>query len=77
MDIAALLQEIGDDDAVEDWLNRASKASAGSGSHKDYHMAQLAEWLAEPVEVALDNQKLEVVDNFFRVLEVAGVAGTR
>jgi hypothetical protein len=76
LDIAQFFQEIGDDDAVEGWLNRASEVSAGAGSHKDYHMAQLAEWMGESIGMTLDNQKLEVVDNFFRALEVAGGAGT-
>jgi hypothetical protein len=49
--------------------------SAGAGSRKDYHMAELAEWLDRAVESSLTTEKLEVFEKFARAVEVAGGDG--
>ena len=75
LDIATFLHAVGDEDRCREWIRRASEVSAGAGSHKDYHMAPLAEWLDRAVESSLTTEKLEVLEKFARAVEVAGGAG--
>jgi hypothetical protein len=72
LDIATFLHAVGDEDRCREWTRRASEVSAGAGSHKDYHMAQLAEWLDRAVESDLTTEKLDVLEKFARAVEVAG-----
>jgi hypothetical protein len=72
LDIATFLHAVGDEDRCLEWTRRASEVSAGAGSHKDYHMAQLAEWLDRAVESDLTTEKLDVLEKFARAVEVAG-----
>jgi hypothetical protein len=72
LDIAVVLHAIGDDDRCREWRRRATEVSAGAGSHKDYHMAHLAEWLDRAVKSNLTAEKLEVLEKFVRAVEVAG-----
>jgi len=75
LDIATFLHAVGDEDRCREWIRRASEVSAGAGSHKDYHMAHLAEWLDRAAESSLTTAKLEVLEKFARAVEVAGGAG--
>jgi hypothetical protein len=75
LDIATFLHVIGDEERCREWIRQASKVSAGGGSHKDYHMAHLAEWLDRAVESSLTTEKLDVLEKFARAVEVAGGAG--
>ncbi len=74
LELAALLHGLGDQAGSANWRARASEVAAGAGSHKDYHMAHLAEWLARSVTQA-DAAGLEVLDRYERALEVSGGAG--
>ena len=74
LEIAAFLYGIGDQAGLMNWRRRASEVSAGAGSHKDYHMAHLAEWLARSITQA-DLDRLEILDRFARVVEVSGGSG--
>ena len=75
LDIATFLHALGDEDRCRQWIRRASEVSAGAGSHKDYHMAHLAEWLDRATERSLTTAKLEVLEKFARTVEVAGGDG--
>jgi hypothetical protein len=75
LDIAAFLYAVGAEDRCREWIRRASEVSAGAGSHKDYHMAPLAEWLDRAVESSLTTGQLAVLEKFARAVEVAGGAG--
>lgn len=77
LEIAVFFHSIGDERTADDWLSRAGKVSAGAGSHKDYHMAQLADWLVKSMESGLDSTLLLVLNGFFKALEVAGGAGSQ
>lgn len=71
---ATFLHDMRDDVGTQRWFRRASEVSAGAGSHKDYHMAQVAEWLAKSVAGAeLDD--LSILEKFSRAVEVAGGRG--
>ena len=59
----------------QEWLLRASEVSAGAGSHKDYHMSYLAEWLSQAIEKSQYEHKLPVLEKFARAIEVAGGDG--
>ena len=72
LDIAIFLHAVGDEDRCREWRRRANEVSAGAGSHKDYHMAQLAQWLDRAVESNLTAEKLEILEKFVRAVEVAG-----
>lgn len=74
-EIATFLHSIGEDTLSSQWLKRASKVSAGAGSHKDYHMSYLAEWLKRSIGDALDAGKLAVLEKLARAVEVAGGDG--
>jgi hypothetical protein len=74
-DIAIFLHALGDEARCQEWIHRASEVSAGAGSHKDYHVAQLANWLDCAVESNFTIQKLEVLEKFVKVVEVAGGDG--
>jgi hypothetical protein len=74
-EIATFLHSIGEDTLSSQWLKRASKVSAGAGSHKDYHMSYLAEWLNRSIGDVLDAGKLVVLEKFARAVEVAGGDG--
>ena len=74
LEIAAFLHDVGDQTGSQNWTRRASKVSAGAGSHKDYHMAHLAEWLARSITQA-DSAQLAILDRFARAVEVSGGSG--
>jgi hypothetical protein len=74
-DIAIFLKRIGSEKSVEDWVRRASTASAGAGNHKDYHMALLADWLLLSCGKSLDHRRISILEKFVRSLEVAGGDG--
>ena len=74
LEIAAFLYGVGDQTESENWRRRASEVSAGAGSHKDYHMAELAEWLARSITQA-DPDRLVILDRFARAVEVSGGDG--
>ena len=74
LEIAAFLYGIGDQAESKNWRRRASEVSAGAGSHKDYHMANLAEWLVRSITQA-DPDRLEILDRFARAVEVSGGSG--
>jgi hypothetical protein len=75
LDNAIFLKQIGDESRSEEWFVRAGVVTAGAGNHKDYHMAQLAEWLAVSCGAELDERKIRVLEKFVRSLEVAGGDG--
>jgi hypothetical protein len=75
LDIAIFLHAVGDEDLCREWRHQASKVSAGAGSHKDYHMAHLAEWLDHALESSLTAEELKVLEKFARTVEVAGGSG--
>lgn len=58
------------------WLNKAAKTSAGAGSHKDYHLAHLTDWLALAIPHGIQFENFELVEKFARCIEVAGGSGT-
>ena len=74
LEIAAFLHGIGDQPESEEWKRRASEVSAGAGSHKDYHMAHVAEWLARSITQP-DSDRLLVLERFARAVEVSGGRG--
>ena len=74
LEILAFLHNVGDRAASEDWKRRASEVSAGSGSHKDYHMAEVAEWLNRSI-TQTDPAGLEILDRFACAVEVSGGDG--
>ena len=74
LEIAAFLYGVGDQAGSEKWKARATKVSAGAGSHKDYHMAHVAEWLARSITQA-DPDRLVILDRFARAIEVSGGRG--
>jgi hypothetical protein len=74
-EIATFLHSIGKDTLSIQWLKRAGEVSAGAGSHKDYHMSHLAEWLSRSIGDALNAGKLSVLEKFARAVEVAGGDG--
>ncbi len=74
-DIAKTLFALGNPSDADAWLAKASKVSAGAGSHKDYHMAQLAEWLERSFS-DLSDYNLSVLDKFVRAVEVSGGDGS-
>ncbi len=75
LDIASFLHTLGDQTRCQEWIRRTSEVSAGAGSHKDYHMAQLAKWLDRAVESNLPSSKLGILEKFVRAVEVAGGDG--
>jgi hypothetical protein len=76
LDAAVFLHSIGQRDSVHTWLAQASKVSAGAGSHKDYHMAQLSEWLTTSLDKAdFDDENLASLNRFAQAIEVSGGAG--
>ncbi|MDL2123426.1 MAG: hypothetical protein LWX51_10145 [Deltaproteobacteria bacterium] len=75
-EIATFLHSIGEDTLSIQWLKRAGEVSAGAGSHKDYHMSYLAEWLNRSIGNALNAGKLSVLEKFARAVEVAGGDGS-
>ena len=74
LEIATFLHCVGDHAASEDWIRRASEVSAGAGSHKDYHMSDVAEWLARSV-TQIDSVRLVALERFARAVEVSGGGG--
>jgi hypothetical protein len=74
-EIAAFLHTVGEDTLSVQWLKRAGEVSAGAGSHKDYHMSHLAEWLSRSIGDTLNADKLAVLEKFARAVEVAGGDG--
>lgn len=72
---AIFLHSIGEDRLSFQWLKRAGEVSAGAGSHKDYHMSHLAEWLSRSIGDTLNADKLSVLEKFARAVEVAGGDG--
>jgi len=74
-EIATFLHSIGEDTLSIEWLKRAGEVSAGAGSHKDYHMSHLAEWLGRSIGDTLNAEKLAVLEKFARSVEVAGGDG--
>ena len=76
LDIAVFLHSIGQKESVHKWLAQAGTVSAGAGSHKDYHMAQLSEWLTLSLDKAdLDDRNLSSLNRFAQAIEVSGGAG--
>ena len=71
-EIATFLYSIGEDNLSNQWLKRAGEVSAGAGSHKDYHMSYLAEWLSRSIGCVLNADKLSVLEKFARAVKVAG-----
>ena len=74
LESAAFLCRLGEKSRSEMWKRRASEVAAGPGSHKDYHMAHLAQWLTRSI-TQVDAPRLEVLDRFARAVEVAGGDG--
>ncbi|MBL7177937.1 MAG: hypothetical protein ISS66_19110 [Desulfobacteraceae bacterium] len=74
-EIATFLHTVGEDMLSLQWLKRAGEVSAGAGSHKDYHMSHLAEWLSRSVGDGLDAGKLSILEKFARAVKVAGGDG--
>lgn len=74
-EIATCLHSIGDCQLSSQWLKRAGKVSIGAGSHKDYHMANLADWLVRSIGNDLNDKKLHVTEKFARAAKVAGGDG--
>lgn len=74
-EIATFLHTVGEDTLSVQWLKRAGEVSAGAGSHKDYHMSHLAEWLSRSVGDGLDAGKLSILEKFARAVKVAGGDG--
>jgi len=59
---------------AKNWIRKASVVAAGAGSHKHYHMAAVAEWLARSI-THVDPARLAVLDRFARAIEVSGGSG--
>ncbi len=74
LEVAAFLRAVGEEAGSDSWKARASEVSAGAGSHKDHHMAHVAEWLGRSMTEA-DRATLEVVEAFARAVEIAGGDG--
>lgn len=74
LEIAVFLHGIGDHAGAEEWKRRASEVSAGAGSHKDYHMAHVAEWLARSITQP-ESDRLPVIERFARAVEISGGRG--
>ena len=74
LEIATFLYRVGDQTESERWKRRATEVTAGAGSHKDYHMAQVAEWLIRSV-TQVTTDRLAVLDRFARAVEVSGGSG--
>ena len=74
LEIAAFLHDVGDEPGSEKWTKKASEVSAGARSEKDYHMANLATWLARSITHTAPDQ-LSILDRFARAVEVAGGDG--
>lgn len=74
-EIATFLHSMGEDTFSSQWLKRAGEVSAGAGSHKDYHMEHLAEWLSRSIGDTLYDDKLFILEKFARAVEVAGGDG--
>jgi hypothetical protein len=72
---AVFMKSLGDEATSNDWVLRAGLVTAGAGNHKDYHMAQLADWLTISCGASLDTRKIRILDKFIRSLEVAGGDG--
>ena len=72
--IATFLHSVGAQAQSEKWIRRASEVSAGAGSHKDYHMEQVAEWLNRSI-THVDPDRLVVLERFARGIEVGGGSG--
>lgn len=75
LEIATFLHTLGEDSLSAQWVKRAGEVSAGAGSHKDYHMSYLAEWLSRSVGDGFDAGKLSILEKFARAVEVAGGDG--
>lgn len=75
LEIASFLHSIGEISDSRNWLARAAEVSAGAGSHKDYHMLHLADWLPRSVAAA-NPGALASLEKFARALEVAGGRGS-
>lgn len=74
LEIAAFLHDVGDQAGSKIWDRKATKVTAGAGSHKDYHMAQVAEWLARSITQA-DPDRLLALERFARAVQVSGGRG--
>jgi hypothetical protein len=74
LEIATFLHRTGDSDGSQRWIKRASEVAAGAGSHKDYHMAHVADWLVRSI-VRIEPAELLVLDRFSRAVEIAGGQG--
>ena len=74
LEVAAFLRGVGEETDADRWKVRASEVSAGAGSHKDYHMAHVAEWLARSV-AGEDQATLDVLEGFTRATEISGGDG--
>ena len=75
LEIATFLYSIGEDNLSDQWLKRAGAVTVGAGSHKDYHISYLAEWLSRSVINGLSADKLSSLEKFARAVEVAGGDG--
>jgi hypothetical protein len=75
LDLAAFMHSIGEDGAAQEWIDRAGRVSAGAGSHKDYHMTQLAGWLTTASRDRVEARTARILDKFMRCIQVAGGAG--
>ena len=77
LEIAGFVHGVGSDGWPE-WVDRAGRASAGAGSHKDYRMAHLAVWLDEAIGAGPPSvREMAVLGKFLRAVEVSGGAGGR
>jgi hypothetical protein len=74
-DIAAYLKNLGQTSRVPEWITKASKASAGTGEHKDYHMWHVAEWIILSCEHHPGKREVRSIDQFLRSAQVAGGDG--
>ena len=77
LEIAAFVRRVGSD-GWREWVERAGRASAGAGSHKDYRMADLAVWLDRAIGPGPPSKRqAAVIGRFLQALEVSGGAGGR
>ena len=74
LEVATFLHRVGDQEGSRNWMRRASEVAAGAGSHKDYHMAHIAEWLVRAID-RTEPHALTILDRFARTVEVAGGRG--
>ncbi len=74
LEVAAFLRAVGEETGSAGWKGRASEVSAGAGSHKDYHMAHVSEWLTRSVAEG-DRATLEILEGFARAVEISGGDG--